>query len=268
MKFTNPDGRPVRVTDESTPKEESTTSPQESMVFHGDTTQIDTRKGTPVTLEETRILQEQQEKKKHGCFFRWCMTVLGLFVLLILLIVGGVFALKQKVTPYLGEKALPIPAVEVDPTTLTETTQLVEQLKGKQAIPAETSELVFSNDQINQYLEHYQATHNIPGKIFVLFPANNNVALYGSVPLGKYTAGIFKDKRLNPIVQFSGSYHNNLVDVQIVKILMDGKEVTSLYHTTVGTLTIQQPNDLETRTWLQRFENIYASGNNLHFVLK
>jgi len=83
--------------------------------------------------------------------------------------------------------------------------------------------------------------------------------VYGTVPLGKYSVGLLKDKRLNAIVQLSGGYHNNLLDLNIIKINLDSKDVTQLYKNTSGSLRINHPTDPETLAWLSRFESIYVS---------
>lgn len=191
MKFTTADGKQVKSEEEKnqdavdsvmpsqTPSSTDGEISKNAMTFHGDTTQIDVRKGKPITLQESfEQDQASQQKKRHGCFFRGCMTVLGLLLLLILFLVGTVRALKKKATPYLGEAALPLPEVSVDTQTVANTQMTLEYIQGNQPIPASTEQLVLSKDDINQYIANYQLTHNLPGQVYVNFPVENSAVVY------------------------------------------------------------------------------------------
>ncbi len=283
MKFTTPDGKPVTPTDPAaqpetskveetaktaTPSTTEEEAPKPSMTFHGNTAQIDTRKGMPALLEDTATIEARvEQEQRRGCFFWGCMTVVWLLLLLILIILWTVRAFKNKITPYLGDKELPIPAIVLDTETISGAQTKLEQLQGKQPLPA-GEEIVITAQELNQFVEQYKVSHNLPAKWYIIFPSENNAVVYGTMPLDKRTKWLFKDKWLNAIVQLSGNYQDSLLDLHIVKINLDSQDVTELYKSTSGSLRINPPTDQETINRLARFEKIYVSDNKLHFDIK
>ncbi len=278
MKFTKPDGNPIKIEGEGNGKEVEqpqhpanpvAESPTTSMTFKGDTTQIDLRKGKPANIHESIVAQQAIEKKKHhGWLFRTWVILWSLFLLLVLFVLALIRAIKTKAAPYLAEKELPIPEIAINQESIANSKALIGQLQGKLPLPTDTKDLVITKDDINQFMANYQIEHSIPGKMFVTFPSDNNVLLYGSVPLWAFSMSLFNNKRFNAIVQFSWTYHDTIVDAEIVKILLGDQDVTELYKNLFGTLRISQPDDVGTRTQLDRFDSITSSKNKIHFMLK
>jgi hypothetical protein len=195
------------------------------------------------------------------------MVFIGLIVLLILIIAWTVRAFRNKVIPYLGDKELPIPAVVVEEATVISAQTKLDQLQWKQPLPV-WEDLVISAQEINQLIEKYKIDHNLPARWYVIFPSENNAVVYGTMPLGKITGWLFKNKWLNAIVQLSGSYENSLFDLSIVKVNLDSKDATELYKSANGSLRIHPSTDPETVNRLARYNKIYVSDNKLHFDTK
>ncbi len=204
----------------------------------------------------------EKEKKKKGCLFWGCLTMIILMIIVIVLIIAGVMWVRNKAFQYTSET--PIEITQVD-YTQAEATAINERVDGFiQAIEKGDVELreVFTDRDLNILLDSNSELKELKGKIKLQFIENK---IRGVVNIPLTDIPIVSGRYLSGDAEFKVTCDDGEPFVSLESMMINGKDIPEEYLESMRNKNLmdevsKDPKDAER---LKRIKTIKMENNKL-----
>src|SRR5277367_2711414 len=180
---------------------------------------------------------EIPQKKRHGCFFYGCITMIVLALIVAVLGFIGIHyvanAVNLKLDQYTETQALVFPKVAIKPDQLKELQDRVAAFNAAIEAHHNTLPLILTSDDINALLAGDTNLTEFRNKVYVDVEGDK-VKGQLSLPLGKYfriPMVHFKGRYLNGSGTFSVGVSNQILYVYITDLEVKGRPLPSDFMT-------------------------------------
>jgi hypothetical protein len=197
-------------------------------------------------------------KKRRGCFFYGCITVLVLVVIVGIMAVLAVNYFKNLINTYTDTGPMALPKVEMPAAEYEALDKRVHSFKESLDKQKGVEPLVLSGDEINALIASKPDTKQFKDK-FQLSIEGDKIKGQVSIPLGDTGIPFTKGRYLNGASAFKASLQNGILIVTADSIVVKGKPLpetfmTRLRNENLAKEVYRDPKNAETLRKLESIE--------------
>jgi len=226
-------------------------------------------KVSPVSTQSPAVSSQiptgqSPEKKKHGCFFWGCLTVIILGLL-----VGGaislvVYLMHKKALSFTSDRPVEIPAYQASEEKIQEVKSRVDAFL--QAIKEEKgNQLVLTSEDINTLIVSHPDMKELAGKVYVQIEGEE-IKAEGSIPLDKIPT--LRGRYLNGTFGLKISLENGILLVTAETVEVRGEPLPEDFMKELRKVNLAKDvyEDKETVELLRKFKSIRIEDGKLIII--
>lgn len=169
------------------------------------------------------------ERKRRGCFFYGCLTVVIVLLVVVAATYFGVrYATSNLIETYTEASPVELPEVTISDSEWETLNSRVTEFREGLETNTEPVELSLSSDEINALIQRSEDFEDLKDKIYVDLQGDQ-IEAQVSVPLDKLSEvpmlGGAKGRYLNGTARLSAELRNNLLEVHLVDLTVGEKKL-------------------------------------------
>ena len=203
---------------------------------------------------------DQPSKKNKGCLFWGCLTA-GIAVTLVIgLVIGGTYYVKQKIRSFTDDHPAQIPIAAVSPREKQTLSARVKKIQAamKRGI---RRRFEFSADDLNKLIAISNQTQ-LRGKVFIHIDGDQ-ITADASVPLNQFPG--FQGRYLNGRITLDVRVHNGRLEVFPVKIVVKGKSLPENFMAKLKAKNLAEKYDADpnARSVLEKIDSLEVKNGKI-----
>ena len=167
-------------------------------------------------------------KKRRGCFFYGCLSVVVLLLIVGLMAVLAVNYARNVINTYTDTSAMALPKVEMPAAEYEALEKRVGTFKESLEKPQGVLPLVLRGDEINAWIANQAETKELKGKFYVTIDGDK-IKGQVSIPVGGWGIPFTKGRYLNGSAAFKVSLQNGVLIVTADSIVVNGKPLPETF---------------------------------------
>jgi hypothetical protein len=216
-------------------------------------------------------LQEQQQiKKRRGCFFYGCL--IGCFLVLLVLL-GGLLGLryaKKMFSDFTDDKPVALPVATMPPAQMEQVRKRVDDFRNSVKAGTTPAPLELNSDELNALIATDDDLRGLKGKLYVNAIEGNQIKGQVSIPMDEAGLPVFKNRFLNGTATFHLSLRNGLIRLIAQDITVKQKPIPDIYMQKIRTQNLAKSvnSDPRVSVALDWIENLEVKDGKLVIVPK
>ena len=169
-----------------------------------------------------------ETKKRRGCFFYGCLTVVVIFVMVGIMAILAVNYFKSLINTYTDTSPMALPKVEMPAAEYEALDKRVAAFKESLDKKKDVSPLVLTGDEINALIAGKPDTKQFKDKFHISIEGDK-IKGQVSIPLGDTGIPFTKGRYLNGAAAFKASLQNGVLIVTADSIVVKGKPLPETF---------------------------------------
>ncbi|MBI3851511.1 MAG: hypothetical protein HY298_14730 [Verrucomicrobia bacterium] len=178
-----------------------------------------------MTYQQTPL---PKTKKRRGCFFYGCLTVVVIAVVVGIMAVLAVNYVKNLINTYTDTSPMALPKVEMPAAQYEALDKRVTAFKESVDKKTNVSPLVLSGDEINALIANGTNTKQLKDRFYVSIEGDK-IKGQLSIPLGETGIPFTKGRYLNGAASFKASLQNGVLIVTADSIVVKNKPLPETF---------------------------------------